>query len=42
MASIKSGQHSNDTFTTLPTKATGDRTEGSLKISLPSPSKKGK
>ena len=42
MAAIKSGQHSNDTFTNLPTKPTGDRTEGSLKISLPSPSKKGK
>lgn len=42
MASIKSGQQSNDTFSTLPTKATNDKTEGSLKISLPSPSKKGK
>lgn len=39
---IKSGQHSNDIFTSLPTKATNDKTEGSLKINLPSPSKKGK
>lgn len=39
---IKSGQHSNSTFTSLPTKATNDKTEGSLKINLPSPSKKGK
>lgn len=42
MASIKSGQKSNDNFTTLPTKPTGDKTQGSMKIDLPTSSKYGK
>lgn len=36
---LKSEKKENTTFTTLPTKPTGDREQGSLKIALPNKSK---
>lgn len=38
-AKVPDGKKPNDIFTTLPTKSTGDKDNGSLKIDLPSPRK---
>ena len=39
MSNVPDGKKSNDYFTTLPTKPTHDATQGSLKITLPTPKK---
>lgn len=42
MGNVKDGKKPNTNFITLPTKDTGDKEQGSLKINLPTSSKYGK
>lgn len=39
MGNVKDGKKPNDNFTTLPTKPTDDKSNGSLKITLPTSKK---
>lgn len=39
MGKVPDGKKPNDNFTTLPTKPTGDKDNGSLKIDLPTSKK---